>query len=257
MSNRRANFLGVGIDVLTMSETLERVRVSMRDRKPLHHVAMNVAKFVKMRGDRELRADVECSDLVGVDGMGIVFAARALGIADAERVAGVDLMHEVIAVCAREGYSPYFLGAREQVLNLALANVRKRYPSIRIAGAQHGYYPAEDEPRVVEAIRESGADCLFIAMPTPRKERFLARYRAQLGAPFIMGVGGSVDVLAGYVKRAPEWMQAIGCEWLFRTAQEPGRMWRRYLTTNAQFAWIVATAMVRPATPIKELKPWP
>ena len=218
----------------------------MRNRKPLHHVAMNVAKFVKMRGDSELRADVECSDVVGIDGMGIVFAARLLGIPVREKVAGVDLMQAVIAVCAREGYKPYFLGASEPVLQKALANVRNRFPSIQIAGAQHGYYPADDEQRVVDAIRDSGADCLFIAMPTPRKERFLARYRDELGASFVMGVGGSVDVLAGYVKRAPSWMQSIGCEWLFRTVQEPGRMWKRYLTTNFEFACIVAMAMVDP-----------
>lgn len=241
----KVSFIGVDIDVLTMNETLERVHEAMRTRKRQHHVAMNVAKFVKLRSDSELRADIACSDIVGIDGMGVVYAARLMGINVPERVAGVDLMQEVIALCAREGYRPYFLGARPEVLETALANIRRQYPSIEIAGAQHGYYSPQDEARVVEAIHDSGADCLFIAMPTPAKEHFLALHRDQLNVPFIMGVGGSVDVIANYVKRAPLWMQRSGLEWLYRVGQEPQRMWKRYLVTNTAFLVIVATALFR------------
>jgi N-acetylglucosaminyldiphosphoundecaprenol N-acetyl-beta-D-mannosaminyltransferase len=250
MSNSRVNFIGVDIDVLTMGETVALVREAMQTRKRLHHVAMNVAKFVNLRSNPELRADIACSDLVGVDGMGVVFAARLLGVKVPERVAGIDLMQEVIALCAREGYRPYFLGANAEVLQRALANIRDRYPSIDIAGAQHGYYPAPDEPRVVQAIRDSGADCLFLALPTPRKERFLAAYRERLDVPFIMGVGGSVDVVANLVRRAPAWMQSSGLEWLYRLVQEPGRMWKRYLTTNVAFLVIVAMAFCGARRPI-------
>lgn len=244
-TGQRADFLGVEIDLLTMDETVSRVRRAMATRSRLHHVAMNVAKFVKLRSDSELRADIACSDLVGVDGMGVVFAARLLGIPVPERVAGVDLMQEVIALCAREGYRPYFLGANRTVLERALRNVRDCHPSIDIAGAQDGYYPPEDEPRVVAAIKASGADCLFLALPTPRKERFLAAYRDVLEVPFIMGVGGSVDIVAHHVKRAPLWVQRLGFEWLYRTLQEPRRMWKRYLTTNVAFMLIVLTALFK------------
>jgi N-acetylglucosaminyldiphosphoundecaprenol N-acetyl-beta-D-mannosaminyltransferase len=241
----KASFIGVDIDVLTMSETLDRVREAMRTRKRQHHVAMNVAKFVKLRSDSELRADIACSDIVGIDGMGVVFAARLMGIDVPERVAGVDLMQEVIALCAREGYRPYFLGARQEVLDNAIANIKRQYPALEIAGAQNGYYAPQDEMRVVETIRDSAADCLFLALPTPAKEHFLALHRDQLNVPFIMGVGGSVDVLANYVKRAPLWMQRSGLEWLYRVGQEPQRMWKRYLVTNTAFLVIVATALLR------------
>jgi N-acetylglucosaminyldiphosphoundecaprenol N-acetyl-beta-D-mannosaminyltransferase len=243
MSTARASFIGVDIDVLTMEQTLERVREAIRTRKRLHHVALNVAKFVKLRCDSDLRADVACSDIVGVYGMGVVFAARLMGIKVPERVAGVDLMQQVIGLCAREGYRPYFLGAKQDVLDEAIANIRRQYPSIEIAGAHHGYYRPEDEMRVVEGIRESGADCLFLAMPTPTKERFLAAHRDELNVPFIMGVGGSIDVVANYVKRAPDWMQRCGLEWLFRVIQEPRRMWKRYLVTNTAFLVIVVMAL--------------
>ncbi len=197
-----------------------------------------------MRSNQELRNDVLNADLIGVDGMGIILAARLFGIKIPERVTGVDLMYNVLDTCAREGYRPYFLGARPEVLQQALGNARKHFPGLEIAGFQHGYYSRGDEPCIVEAIRKSDADCLFIAMPTPAKERFLATYMSQIDTPFIMGVGGSVDVMAGFVKRAPDWMQRNGLEWFFRVLQEPRRMWKRYLTTNAAFAVIVARAMV-------------
>jgi len=241
----KASFIGVDIDVLTMKETLARVQEAMRTRKRQHHVAMNVAKFVKLRNDSELRSDIACSDIVGIDGMGVVFAARLMGINVPERVAGVDLMQEVIALCARQGYRPYFLGARQDVLDSAIANIKRQYPALEIAGAQHGYYTPQEEMRVVETIRDSGADCLFLALPTPAKEHFLAQHRDRLNVPFIMGVGGSVDVLANHVKRAPLWMQRSGLEWLYRVGQEPQRMWKRYLVTNTAFLVIVATALFR------------
>lgn len=253
MGAAKASFIGVDIDVLTMDETLARVREAMRTRQRLHHVAMNVAKFVKLRSDGELRADVACSDIVGIDGMGVVYAARLMGIRVPERVAGVDLMNEVIALCAREGYRPFFLGARPDVLQKAIVNIQRRYPTIQIAGAQHGYFQPQDEMRVVAAIRDSAADCLFIAMPTPAKERFLAAHRDRLNVPFIMGVGGSVDVLANYVKRAPIWMQKNGLEWLFRVIQEPRRMWKRYLVTNAAFLVIVASALLSVRRPTNKV----
>ena len=108
-----------------------------------------------------------------------------------------------------------------------------------------GYFPADREQEVVQEIRKSGADCLFIAMPTPRKERFLSAYRHQLQVPFIMGVGGSFDVLAGEVTRAPPLMQKSGLEWLYRIYQEPGRMWWRYFRTNIIFAGMMLSALTR------------
>lgn len=241
----RVSFLGCPIDVLSMAETVERVRDAMRSRRRLQHVALNVAKLVNMRSDPVLAADVANSDLVGVDGMGIVWGARALGLPVTTRVAGVDLLTELLDVCAREGFKPFFLGARADVLQRAADRVRERHPGLEFAGLQDGYFTREQEPAVVRAIRDSGADCLFIGMPTPRKERFLAAHRDELATPFVMGVGGSFDVLAGVVRRAPRLVQRLGCEWLYRVIQEPRRMWWRYARTNTLFAGILAQAFVR------------
>src|SRR5260370_35370353 len=108
-----------------------------------------------------------------------------------------------------------------------------------------GYFSADQEVQVVDRIRNSGSDCLFIGMPTPRKERFLAIRRDELNVTFIMGVGGSFDVLAGEIRRAPARMQLLGLEWLYRVYQEPGRMWWRYAKTNTLFAGILAQALVQ------------
>lgn len=243
----RARFLGVPLHPFTMDETVAEVAAAMRERQPLQHVALNVAKLVNLRKDPELRADVFGADIVGIDGMGIVIGARLFGIDVPERVAGVDLMMRVLQLCAEQGFRPYLLGARPDVLAAAVAELGRRHPDLRIAGYRHGYFSAAEEPEVVRAIHDSGADCLFVAMPTPRKERFMAAYRAGLGVPFVMGVGGSIDVLAGHVQRAPVAWQRSGFEWLYRTLQEPRRMWRRYLVTNTAFAGILAVGLLKRA----------
>ncbi len=242
-ADARRDFLGVPIDCLTMAQTIAAADRAIRSRRRLQHVCINVAKFVAMRANAELDRDVRSSDLVSVDGMGIVWAARLLGIAIPERVSGVDIMEGVIALCAVRGYRPFFLGARADVLQRSMANIRLRFPPLQPAGSHHGYFAPEDEPELVAAIKSSRPDCLFIGMPTPRKERFLARHRDELGVPFIMGVGGGLDVLAGQVRRAPPLVRRIGLEWLFRTAQEPLRLGPRYLATNAAFAGIIAKAL--------------
>lgn len=240
----RSEFLGLPIDLLTCSETVASAVNAMRSNKLTQHVAVNVAKLVKARSNDELRRDIADSHIVGIDGMGIVWGARLLGVPVPERVAGIDLMEQLLEACAAEGFRPYFLGARKDVLERAIAIARRRWPGLDFAGYRDGYFKPEEEPGVVAEILATGPDCLFIGMPTPRKERFLRRYREVLGVPFIMGVGGSFDVLAAHVNRAPPPMQRAGLEWLYRIYQEPRRMWWRYASTNAVFAGLLVKALV-------------
>lgn len=241
----REIFLGCPIDILTMTETVELARSSMLSRNRLQHVALNVAKLVNTRSNPILAADVASSDLVSIDGMGIVWGARMLDLPVTERVTGVDLLNELLAVCATDGFKPYFLGATSDVLQRASDQVQQKHPDIHFAGMQDGYFKPEQEDEIVRKIRDSGADCLFIGMPTPRKERFLATHRDELNVPFIMGVGGSFDVLAGHVRRAPARMQSLGLEWLYRVYQEPRRMWWRYAKTNVLFAGMLTGALLQ------------
>lgn len=239
----RVHFLETPIDLLSRTETVARAVDAMKSRRPLVHVAINVAKFVKMRKDPELRRDVLGGDIIGLDGMGLALALRLFGQGDVERVSGVDLMYALLDQSAKQGFRPFLLGARRDVLERAAEVATSRWPGLEFAGLQDGYFSGADEAEIVRKIRDSKADCLFVAMPTPRKERFLHKNAAELGVPFIMGVGGSVDVLAGRVRRAPMWMQNSSLEWLFRLLQEPRKMFWRYASTNSAFVGLLVTAM--------------
>ncbi len=241
----RHQFLGCPVDILTMTEIVELACAAMRSRDRLHQTSLNVAKLVNMRRNRILASDVCGSDLITMDGMGIVWGARLLGLPATKRVTGIDLFFELLSVCARDRFRPYFLGAGPSTIEQAAKTLLAIYPTIELAGARDGYFGPEQEPTVVDEIRHSRADCLFIGMPTPKKERFLAAHRDDLGVPYIMGVGGAFDVLAGKVSRAPQLMQELGLEWLYRVYQEPGRMWWRYAKTNVIFAGLLTRAIAQ------------
>jgi N-acetylglucosaminyldiphosphoundecaprenol N-acetyl-beta-D-mannosaminyltransferase len=221
---------------VTMDETLALAAEAMSQRRPLHHTVVNVAKLVNMAKNAELFEDVAGADLINVDGAGVLWGARLLGVEIPERVAGVDIMVELFRLCTERGFRPYLLGAEQHVLDAVAARLRREHPTLAVAGMHDGYFKPEDEADIVAGINASGADCLFVAMPTPRKERFLKRHRSELYPNFVMGVGGSFDVYGGKVARAPRLVQKLGLEWLFRVGQEPRRLWRRYYDTNSAYA---------------------
>jgi N-acetylglucosaminyldiphosphoundecaprenol N-acetyl-beta-D-mannosaminyltransferase len=256
LPQRRATFLECPIDLLTMDESVRIAEQAITQRATKIHVAMNVAKLVAMRQDPNLRQDVCTSDIVNVDGMGVVWGARMLGIPVPTRVAGIDLMHALLRLCNDNGYRPYLLGARQDVLDKVVRELAVRYPALRIAGCRNGYFAQDQEAEIVREIREARPDCLFVAMSSPLKERFNRKYARDLGVPFVMGIGGSLDVIAGKVRRAPPWMQKIGLEWGYRLAQEPRRMWRRYLKTNGAFALLICRELLRRSARIFDL-PFP
>ena len=154
-------------------------------------------------------------------------------------------MYAMLAQAAAKGHRVFCLGATAEVLGRAVREFERLYPGVIIAGSHHGYFNGQaEEAAVAEAVRRSRADILFVAMTSPKKETFLARWSETMGAPVCHGVGGSFDVAAGVVRRAPVLWQRLGMEWLYRVLQEPGRMWRRYLVTNTLFCWMLARAMV-------------
>jgi N-acetylglucosaminyldiphosphoundecaprenol N-acetyl-beta-D-mannosaminyltransferase len=235
----RAKLFGLPVDILSHDETIVRILADIATGQRCQHVALNVAKLINARTNAELENDIRASDIVGIDGMGIVYALRLLGHDVPQRVAGADLFESLIAECAARGLRPFLLGATPAVLAAAERNLQRRHPGLVLAGSHHGYFTAEQEGSVCELIRLSGAHCLFIAMPTPRKERFMHRYRDQLGVPFVMGVGGTLDVAAGLVRRAPALVRRTGLEWAYRLMQEPRRLAGRYLRTNLIFAGLL------------------
>jgi N-acetylglucosaminyldiphosphoundecaprenol N-acetyl-beta-D-mannosaminyltransferase len=235
----RASVLGCEIDRLDMQQTLEACNRAIASGDYVQHMAINAAKLVAYQDDPRLREIVSECSLVNADGQAVVWASKLLGDPLPTRVAGVDLMQELLALAARKGYSVYILGAHAEVLGRAIGVIREANPGLRIAGYRDGYFDDAEVDGVARAIRSSGAEILFVAMSSPRKEYFLGAYGRTLGVPLVMGVGGSIDVIAGVTARAPALMQRLGLEWLFRLLQEPRRLASRYISTNARFVVLV------------------
>lgn len=238
---QKIHFLGSPMHCATMSETVEFIAKRVEQKQFLQHVVVNVAKLVNMQKDAQLAESVKACDLINIDGMGVVLGARFLGYEVPERVAGVDLFYQLLSMSAQKGFSVFLLGAKTEVVEEAKNKVLKLYPNLEVAGFHHGYF-WDNEQKVVDKIKASGARLLFVAITSPKKENFINKYQEQLGVDFVMGVGGTFDVVAGKVKRAPLWMQNNGLEWLYRVIQEPRRMWKRYLVTNSKFAWLLFKA---------------
>jgi N-acetylglucosaminyldiphosphoundecaprenol N-acetyl-beta-D-mannosaminyltransferase len=197
-----------------------------------------------MRHDPELALACRAAQLTLADGMSVVWALRASGQPVPERVAGVDLMARLLAVAGEHQLRVYFLGARREVVTALVEKSRVQHIGIEIAGFRDGYFSRDDHLGIVEEIRSSRADILFVGMPSPFKETWCERHRESLEVPVIMGVGGSFDVLAGFIRRAPRCMQSLGLEWFWRLLMEPHKLWKRYLTTNAEFIWLAGREIV-------------
>jgi N-acetylglucosaminyldiphosphoundecaprenol N-acetyl-beta-D-mannosaminyltransferase len=242
---------GVPIDASTMEEALDRVEAAITHRERLQIGVVNAAKVVNMQRDPGLRADVLSSDVIYADGMAVVWASRLLGRPLPERVAGIDLMKNILARGAERGWRIFCLGATDEVLDRAAARMEADYPGVSIVGRQHGYFGQDEEEEVARAIGATRPDVLFVAMTSPKKENFLARWSGMIAAPVCHGVGGSFDVLAGKVERAPEVWQRLGLEWLYRVKQEPRRLWRRYLVTNTLFCAMVSRDFLRRLWPAR------
>jgi N-acetylglucosaminyldiphosphoundecaprenol N-acetyl-beta-D-mannosaminyltransferase len=239
-THRRHRMLGTPIDALTLGETVEMCMGAVEQGELLEVGVVNAAKIVKMRDNAALREAVTGCDVIIADGQSVVWASRVLRRPLPERVAGIDLFQRLLYMAELRGRSVYLLGARPEVLERLVERIRAQHPRLRIAGSQHGYYAEDEAPAVADAIKDSGADLLFLGMTSPKKEVFVATYGARSGAKVVHGVGGSFDVLAGVVKRAPRIWQQAGFEWLYRALQEPRRLGRRYLTTNSAFVGLVA-----------------
>ncbi|MBE7508442.1 MAG: WecB/TagA/CpsF family glycosyltransferase [Planctomycetia bacterium] len=232
----RRELFGISVHAVTMSQTLALCGEAIIQKEQLSIGVVNVAKLVAMRRDRALHESVSSADLVLADGAGVVWAARLLGQPLPERVAGIDLFEKLLDLANERRASVYFLGARPAVLQKVVNRARRERPSVLIAGSCDGYYKEDEERFVAEKIRDAHPDILFVAMSSPKKEVFLKRWGSKLNVCVCHGVGGSFDVYAGLVTRAPLSWQKSGLEWLHRALQEPRRLWRRYLVTNCAFA---------------------
>ena len=236
----KVKLFNIEIDAISMRQTLDIVEDAVANDKHIHHTVVNAGKIVLMQEDKELEKSVNEADLINADGQAVVWASKILGSPLPERVSGIDLMEELVKYSFEKGYKCYFFGAEEDVLSHLITLYKEKYSDNVIAGYRNGYFKKSDEKRIAKDISQSNANILFVAITSPKKEIFLNTYKKELkNINFIMGVGGSFDVIAGKVNRAPKWMQDFGFEWLYRVIQEPRRMFMRYLVGNTKFIYLV------------------
>lgn len=224
---------------LSEDETVEKI-ASLIGQGGSHYMAVvNAAKIVNAQSDKQLHNILNQADIVTADGMSVVWASRLLGKTLQQRVTGIDLFERLISSAAERQWSVYLFGARQESVTTVIEMFQSRFPNLRIAGFRNGYFTAQENQTIADQIRQSGADLLFVAMGSPAQEKWIAANLEQTGVHFALGVGGSFDHLAGFVRRAPRWMQQAGLEWLHRLLLEPHRLWRRYLIGNTRFIWLV------------------
>ena len=235
MANNRYPILNTYVNAISMEETVAEVEKIIMEGKPTQHVVINALKVNLMNEDPLLKMIVNECPLINADGASIVWAAKKLGVPLNERVAGIDLFLNLVMLAAEKGYKIYLFGAKEEVVQKVKKVFLNQYPNLQIVGIRNGYFTEEDEPQIVADMAASGADMMFVAFSSPKKEFWVNKHLNELHIPFVMGVGGSFDVVAGVTVRAPKWMQEHGLEWFYRFIQEPRRLWNRYIVGNWKF----------------------
>lgn len=200
---------------------------------------VNAASINDLKDNSELLEAYNNSNLINIDGMSIIWAARYLGHSVPERVACPDLATDILGLAQKNAYSVFFLGTDKQNLSITIQNLMITYPKLIISGYHHGYFNGEEELSIIKMINDVETDILFLGLPSPKKELFIEKYKDQLTVKYTLGVGGFFDILSGKIQRAPVWMQKNGLEWIYRFLQEPKRMWSRYMIGNLKFIKLV------------------
>ncbi|MDN3185220.1 WecB/TagA/CpsF family glycosyltransferase [Enterococcus faecalis] len=222
---------------MSLNETVQEILNRIKNDEIIEHIGVNSNKIVLLNNDIQLKKIIQSADIINADGISVVKAVRFLKGIKIERVTGIDTMNELIKHAEKENISVYFLGSKPEVLEKMVAKIHQGYPKLNILGYHHGYFNNERE--VVDRIKNVRPDMLFVGITSPYKEYFIHKYKYELNAKLLMGVGGSFDVLSGNLKRAPKWMQLAGLEWFFRFIQEPKRLFKRYCIENIIFLKII------------------
>ncbi len=236
----KVNILDTLIDNVSFNETINIIHKGIINNESIQLTDVNAGKIIQIKSDAILEKSVAISDLINADGQSLVWASRFLGNPLKERVAGIDLMDNLVRLAYENQYKIFLFGAKEEVVKKVVEIYSKKYNKNLIAGYRNGYFNQNDEASIAKEITDSGAQMLFVAITSPFQENFMYNNKEILkSVNFKMGVGGSFDVISGMTKRAPLWMQKNGLEWFYRFLQEPKRMWKRYLVGNSKFIYLV------------------
>jgi N-acetylglucosaminyldiphosphoundecaprenol N-acetyl-beta-D-mannosaminyltransferase len=220
----KVSILGVEIDNLSLQEVVGRINGLIEQRRPSLIVTANPEIIMRARQDRGFADCLKAAEVVTADGIGLIIGAKLLGTPLKERVTGIDLITELFRESKNRKYRFYFVGAKPGIAEKAALNIKGKFPNVEIVGVQHGYF--QDDSTIISDIMEKKPDILLAALGMGRQESWVRDRVNATGVPVSIGVGGSFDVFAGEAKRAPQWMQQAGIEWLYRLIKQPSRFWR-------------------------------
>ena len=244
----RMAILGTGVDVLDPTSAADQIERWIGTRTPVYVSVANVHTVMETRWNREFAEAQRNANMVTPDGVPLVWFGRLSGFSDIRRVYGPDLMLELCRRSVDSGARHFCYGSTPEVLDRLVARLRTLYPGLRIAGTHSPpFRPLTDEETaaVIDKINRSGADILWVGLGAPKQEQWMAEIRPRLQTPVMVGVGAAFDFIAGTKPQAPPIVRRLGLEWLFRLLSEPGRLWKRYLSTNPAFLWLAARELLR------------
>lgn len=223
---QRLEILGIGIDCIDSNEALRQIGQFIASGTPHQIVTANAEIIYQASKNEKMKNVINAAQMVTADGSGVVWASRQLGQPLAQRVTGIDLVNSICEQSAKDKWKIYILGSAPGVADTAANNIRARFPGCNIVGTHHGYFNEQEEAQIIAELEQLQPDVLFVALGAPKQEYWIADHIQQLNIPVAMGIGGSMDVLSGNVKRAPKWMQKMSLEWLYRLLIQPTRFKR-------------------------------
>lgn len=226
MSFPTVTIFGVPISKMNMKQTVEFLTQVIQNRKPHQVITANPIMVMAALQDPEYMRMMKAAELIVPDGAGVVWAAGYVGNPVQERVAGYDLVHELMKAGEKRGWRVYLVGASSEVIEAAANRLKQLYPGLQLVGFRDGFFGEKEDSEVIRAIREAEPDILLVGRSAATQEPWIAKFKDQLGVPVMMGIGGSFDVLAGKLKRAPVLFQKLRLEWFYRLLQEPWRFKR-------------------------------
>ena len=222
----KPNILGLTIDPLTQTQVIQTITQYIDSRQPHHIVTANAEIIYQASRDPQMKTLIQTADLITPDGAGVLWAAKYLGTPLPQRVTGIDLIHAICQTAQTTHWRIYLLGAAPGIAQKAAQNLTTLYPGCQIIGAQHGYYTPQQEPQILAQIQQAHPDIILVALGAPRQEQWIHTHQPTLQIPLAIGIGGSLDVISGNLKRAPKWMQKLSLEWLYRILIQPTRLKR-------------------------------
>lgn len=235
-------FANIKVYPISLNESIEAVSSYVRSNKYHYQISLNAGKVAEAQKDPKLLTIINNADILNADGLPIKIITQFLYGKKTDRLGGLDYMDQLATKYPE--YKYYFLGSTEEVVKKTVDHYVNKY-NMNIVGWRNGFFTDNEVYEIIDDINKKETDILFVALGTPAKEYFLYDNREILKCKFGIGVGGAFNIIAGVSKRAPGWVQKIGMEWLFRVAQEPRRMWKRYLVGNSHFIWLVVKEIFR------------